>query len=402
MLRRPDPSMEGMSGTQPKRRQMAKESIYLDHNATAPLRPEARAALYAALDLTGNPSSVHTHGRKLRDLIETGRSQVARLAGAETRQVVFTGSATEALTQAIVGGARAFAAGAVAISAGEHAAVAKAADATGLPVWTIPVSADGRVDLDQLRAALLRADEENITLLVAVHWVNNETGVVQPIGPISVLVGPTRHTLVIDAVQALGKLDLDFAASAADMVAISGHKIGAPAGIGALLVKGHADTVRLIPGGGQEQGRRGGTESAALISAFGAAAAAERMNMEAAAALTKRVEDGLRAMAPDVVIFGESAERLGNVVNFAVPGIRNATAMMALDLAGLSVSAGSACSSGKVGASHVLLAMGVERDLADCALRVSFGWNSKAEDAEAFLAGFETILARHKRAGKAA
>ena len=381
---------------------MAKESIYLDHNATAPLRPEARAALYAALDLTGNPSSVHAHGRKLRDLMETGRQQVARLAGAETRQVVFTGSATEALTQAIVGGARFFSAGAVAISAGEHAAVAKAADATGLPVWTIPLSASGSIDLDQLRSALQRAEAENITLLVAVHWVNNETGVIQPIGPISALVGPTRHTLVIDAVQALGKLDLDFAASAADMLAISGHKIGAPAGIGALLVKGHADTVRLIPGGGQEQGRRGGTESAALISAFGAAAAAERMNIEAVTALAKRVEDGLRAMAPDVVIFGESAYRVGNVVNFAVPGIKNSTAMMSLDLAGLSVSAGSACSSGKVGASHVLLAMGVERDLADCALRVSFGWNSKAEDAEAFLAGFETILVRHKRAGKAA
>lgn len=401
-LRCPVPGMEGMMGAQPQRRQMAKESIYLDHNATAPLRPEARAALYTALELTGNPSSVHAHGRKLRDLIETGRQQVARLAGAETRQVVFTGSATEALTQAIVGGSSTFSAGAVAISAGEHAAVAKAADATGLPVWTIALRPDGSIDLDQLRTLLVRAYEADLTLLVAVHWVNNETGVIQPVSAISALVGPTRHTLVVDAVQALGKLDLDFAASAADMVAISGHKIGAPAGIGALLVKGHADTVRLIPGGGQEQGRRGGTESAALISAFGAAAAAERMNMESVSVLTRRVEDGLREMAPDVVIFGENTDRVGNVVNFAVPGIKNATAMMSLDLAGLSVSAGSACSSGKVGASHVLLAMGVERDLADCALRVSFGWNSRAEDAEAFLVGFETLLARHKRAGKAA
>lgn len=381
---------------------MAKESIYLDHNATAPLRPEARAALLAAVDLTGNPSSVHAHGRKQRDLIETGRAQVARLAGAETRQVVFTGSATEALTQAIVGGAKAFSAGAVVISAGEHAAVAKAAEATGLPVHTIGLSADGRIDLDQLRAVIAKADEDGTTLLVALHWVNNETGVVQPIGAISVLVGPTRHTLVVDAVQALGKLDLDFAASAADMIAVSGHKIGAPAGIGALLVKGHADTVRLIPGGGQEQGRRGGTESAALISAFGAAAAAERMDMSALETLTKRVEDGLKAMASDVVIFGEAADRVGNVVNFAVPGIRNATAMMALDLAGLSVSSGSACSSGKVGASHVLIAMGVSRDLAECALRVSFGWNSTLADADAFLAGFETILVRQRRAGKAA
>lgn len=391
-----------MLGAQAHGKQMAKESIYLDHNATAPLRPEARAALYAALDFTGNPSSVHGHGRKLRDLIETGRQQVARLVGAQTRQVVFTGSATEALTQAIVSGARVFSAGAVAISAGEHAAVARAADATGLPVWTIPLCADGRIDLDQLRAALHRAEAENITLLVAVHWINNETGVIQPIGAISALVGPTRHTLVIDAVQAFGKLDLDFAASAADMIAVSGHKIGAPAGIGALLVKGHADTVRLIPGGGQEQGRRGGTESAALISAFGAAAAAKPVDLAAVSLLTKKVEDGLRDLAPDVVIFGTEAERVGNVVNFAVPGLGNATAMMALDLMGLSVSSGSACSSGKVGASHVLLAMGVPRELAECALRVSFGWNSTEGDADAFLAGFATVLTRQRRTGKAA
>jgi cysteine desulfurase len=381
---------------------MAKESVYLDHNATAPLRPEARAALLAAYELTGNPSSVHSHGRKLRDLIETGRQQVARLAGAETRQVVFTGSATEALTQAVFAGARFFSVGAIAISAGEHAAVARAAEVTGVPVWTIGLTADGRIDLDQLRLVLQRADDENVSLLVAVHFVNNETGVVQPIGAISALVGPTRHTLVVDAVQALGKLDLDFAASAPDMMAISGHKIGAPTGIGALLVKGHADTVRLIPGGGQEQGRRGGTEAAPLISAFGAAAAAGQMDMGSVSALTRRVEEGLRAMAPDVVIFGESVERVGNVVNFAVPGVRSTTAMMALDLAGLSVSSGSACSSGKVGVSHVLLAMGVDRDLAECALRVSFGWNSKAEDAEAFLAGFETVLNRQRRAGQAA
>ncbi|PXA98903.1 cysteine desulfurase [Nostoc sp. 3335mG] len=381
---------------------MARTSVYLDHNATTPLRPEARAAMLHALDLVGNPSSVHAHGRALRDLIETGRSQVARLAGAEPRQVVFTGSATEALTQAIVGGAKTFSAGAVAVSAGEHAAATKAAEATGLPIWTIGLDSDGRIDLGQMRKLLERADAEGISLLAAVHWVNNETGVVQPIGPISALVGPTRHTLVIDAVQALGKRDLDFAASAADMVAVSGHKIGGPAGIGALLVKGHADLVRLIPGGGQEQGRRGGTESAALVSAFGAAAAAEAVNMELVSGLVNRVETGLKAMAPDVVVFGDGVERVGNVVNFAVPGVRNATAMMALDLQGLSVSAGSACSSGKVGASHVLLAMGVPRELAECALRVSFGWNSTPADAEAFLAGFETILVRQRRPGQAA
>lgn len=381
---------------------MSKPAIYLDHNAASPLRPEARAAMLAGLELVGNPSSVHAHGRALRDLMETGRRQVARLAGAEPKQLVFTGSATEAITQAIVGGAKAFAASAIVVGAGDHAAVIKAAESTGLPLWTIGLDADGRIDLDQLASALARADAENLTLLMALHWVNNETGVVQPMARINALVGPTRHTLFIDAVQAFGKLELEFAGSAPDMMAISGHKIGAPTGIGALLVKAHADTVRLIPGGGQEQGRRGGTESAALIAAFGAAAAATAYNAHAMSALTDRVECSLRAMAPDVVIFGQSAERTGNVVNFAVPGIRNATAMMALDLAGLSVSSGSACSSGKVGASHVLAAMGVDKDLADCALRVSFGWNSTVEDADAFLAGYQNILMRQRRTGQAA
>lgn len=381
---------------------MAKETVYLDHNAASPLRPEARAALLAGLDLVGNPSSVHAHGRALRNLMETGRRQVAALAGAEPRQVVFTGSATEAITQAVIAGARYFQAGAIVLTAGEHAAVLKAAEATGLPVWTIGLNGDGCIDLDQMSALLARAETEGTTLFVAVHWINNETGVVQPIERINAMVGPTRHTLFVDAVQALGKLPLEFAASAPDMMAISGHKIGAPAGIGALLVKAHADTVRLIPGGGQEQGRRGGTESAALIAAFGAVAAAAHYVGEEMEALTARIETGLAALAPDVVIFGQGATRIGNVTNFAVPGLGNATAMMALDLAGLSVSSGSACSSGKVGASHVLAAMGVPKDIASCALRVSFGWNSTMADAEAFLAGFETLLSRQKRGGKAA
>lgn len=381
---------------------MTRQAVYLDHNAAAPLRPEARETLLHALTLTGNPSSVHAHGRALRDLLDTARRQVARLAGAEPRQVVFTGSATEALTQAIVGGARAFAVRAIAVSAGEHAAVLKAAEATGLPVWTVGLDAQGRIDLDQLAQVLQRADAEGVSLLVALHWVNNETGVIQPMARINALVGPTRHTLVVDAVQALGKLDLDFAASAPDMLAISGHKIGAPAGVGALLLKSHADGVRLIPGGGQEQGRRGGTEAAALIAAFGAAAAATQYDRQAMLDLSQRVEAGLKTMAPDVVVFGAEAERTGNVVNFAVPGVSNATAMMALDLMGLSVSSGSACSSGKVGPSHVLSGMGVPRALAECALRVSFGWSSTIEDAEAFLAGFETVLSRRARGGKAA
>jgi cysteine desulfurase len=393
--------MEDMIGAHaPHGKPMTRPAIYLDHNAASPLLPEAREALVAALDLVGNPSSVHGHGRALRNLIDTARAQVAELAGAERKQVVFTGSATEAITQAIVGGAKAFAASTIVISAGEHAAVAKAAEATGLPVITIALLADGGIDLDQL-ASVVAGAEGN--LLVALHWVNNETGVVQDIARINAIVGPTRHTLFIDAVQAFGKLPLDFAASAPDMMAVSGHKIGAPAGIGALLVKAHADTVRLIPGGGQEQGRRGGTEAAALIAAFGAAAAAIEARYRAAdpARLINRLEADLKSSIPGLMIFG--ANRLGNVSNFAVPGVKNATAMMGLDLLGLSVSSGSACSSGKVGPSHVLAAMGVAPELADCALRVSLGWNSTVDDVNAFVTGYQSILARHRaRQGQAA
>lgn len=384
----------------PHGKPMTRPAIYLDHNAASPLLPEAREALVAALDLVGNPSSVHGHGRALRNLIDTARAQVAELAGAERKQVVFTGSATEAVTQAISGGAKSFVASTVVISAGEHAAVAKAAEATGLPVVTIRLLPDGSIDLDQL-ASVVAGAEGN--LLVALHWVNNETGVVQDIARINAIVGPTRHTLFIDAVQAFGKLPLDFAASAPDMMAVSGHKIGAPAGIGALLVKAHADTVRLIPGGGQEQGRRGGTEAAALIAAFGAAAASIEARYRTAdpARLINRLEADLKSSIPGMVIFG--ANRLGNVTNFAVPGVKNATAMMGLDLLGLSVSSGSACSSGKVGPSHVLAAMGVAPELADCALRISLGWNSTVDDVNAFVTGYQSILARQRaRQGQAA
>ncbi|WP_172123175.1 aminotransferase class V-fold PLP-dependent enzyme [Devosia sp. 919] len=375
---------------------MKQSAIYLDHAAAAPLLPAARDALVAALELAGNPSSVHGHGRKLRNLIEAARDQVARLAGAERRQVVFTGSATEAITQAIVGGARAFAASAVLVSAGEHTAVLKAAASTGLPVRAIGLRPDGQIDLDQLAAQLAQADAANETLLVALHWVNNETGVVQPVSRINALVGPTRHTLFIDAAQAFGKLPLDFAASAPDMMAVGGHKIGAPAGVGALLVKSHADEVRLIPGGGQEQGRRGGTEAAALIAAFGAAASAFPELYAAAdtSALVSRLENGLNRLGAGVVVFG--ADRVGSITNFAIPGMASATTMMALDLMGLSVSSGSACSSGKVSSSHVLTAMGVAPELASCALRVSLGWNSSAAEVDALLAAIETILQRHR------
>lgn len=377
---------------------MMRQPIYLDHNASAPLLPEARAAFVAALDLIGNPSSVHSQGRALRALIDDARGRVAALAGAERDQVVFTGSATEAITQAIVGGAKAFGVDAIVVSAGDHAAVLKAAEATGLPVKRIGLDADGLIRVAEIAAAIAEADMVGMRLLVAVHLVNNETGVVQPVDRIEMLVGPSPHYLFVDAVQAFGKVQLEFASRAPDLVAVSGHKIGGPAGIGALLMKGHAAEVRLIPGGGQESGRRGGTESAAAIAGFGAAAAAfpDRFYHANVSELVRTVEDGMRLIAPDLVVFGGRADRIGNVSNFAVPGLQNSVAMMGLDLAGLSVSSGSACSSGKVGPSHVLAAMGIPAVLAECAMRVSFGWSSSIEDVEAYLKGFGEVVGRHK------
>lgn len=384
---------------------MTRQAVYLDHSASAPLLPEARAALLGALDQTGNPSSVHGHGRALRNLIETARGQVAKLAGAERTQVVFTGSATEAIAQAIVGGAKAFGVGGIVVSAGEHAAVLKAAEATGLPVKQVGLDTDGVIRVEDIATALKAADAIGMTLLVCVHLVNNETGVIQPVDRIEMLVGPSPHYLFVDAVQAFGKVGLEFSARAPDMVAVSGHKIGAPAGVGALLMKGHADQVRLIPGGGQETGRRGGTESAAAIAAFGAAAASfpGRFYDANVSELVRVAEDGMRMIAPGLVVFGERADRIGNVTNFAVPGLKSSVAMMGLDLLGLSVSSGSACSSGKVGPSHVLAAMGVAPELSECAMRVSFGWNSTLSDVEAYLQGFGEVFGRHaSRQGRAA
>lgn len=384
---------------------MTQSAIYLDHNASAPLLPEARAAMAAALDLSGNPSSVHGHGRALRNLIETARGQVARVAGAERSQVVFTGSATEAITQAIVGGAKAFNVDGIVVSGGEHMAVLKAAEAAGLPVTKVGLDEDGLIRVDEIAAAVATADAAGQRLLVCVHLVNNETGVIQPIERMEMLIGPTPHHLFVDAVQGFGKLNLEFSSRAPDMTAVSAHKIGGPAGVGALLMKGHADAARLIPGGGQEQGRRGGTESAAAIAGFGAAAETfpRRFYEANVSELIRIAEAGMRSVAPDLVVFGEKADRIGNVSNFAVPGLRNSAAMMGLDLLGLSVSSGSACSSGKVGPSHVLAAMGVSPELAECAMRLSLGWSSTADDVEGFLKGFGEVVGRHRsRHGRAA
>ena len=375
------------------------ERVYLDHAASAPLRAEAAAAMHEAWGQAGNPSSLHTAGRAARRILEESREAIAAALGARPAEVIFTSGGTEANNLILLGalGARRERPR-VAIGGGAHPSVAGIAERIPDRVDVLALDATGR----------LRPDLAAIgpgTALVSVLLVNNETGVVQPVDRIEVLVGASPHYLFVDAVQAFGKIGLEFSARAPDMMAVSAHKIGGPAGVGALLMKGHADQVRLIPGGGQETGRRGGTESAALIAGFGAAAAAfaDRYYAAGTAALVDKTEAGLRALAPDAVIFGGAVERIGNTSNFAVPGLKNAVAMMGLDLKGISISSGSACSSGKVGPSHVLKAMGVPTELGDCAMRLSVGWDSTKADIEAFLDGFNAVLERHRqRRGKAA
>lgn len=373
-------------------------AIYLDHNATTALLPAAREALCAALDATGNPASVHAHGRAARALVEKARRAVAARAGARPADIVFTGSATEAIAGALRSAPQTLDVAEIILSSAEHMAALKGAEAAGVPVTTIGVGPEGLVDLDTLARALAAADAAGRRALVVLHAVNNETGVVQPYAEVAALVAPTPHLLLVDAVQLFGRRPLDFTSLKADMMAVSGHKIGAASGVGALIVGPRAEAIRLLPGGGQEQGRRSGTEAVALIAAFGAAAEAFPGAWDEARlmALRDRVETGLLELAPDRAIFGAGAPRMGHVSNFAVPGLVSANALMGLDLMGVSISSGSACASGKVTRSHVLDAMGVDRALAEGGLRVSFGWSSTKADADGFLSAFAEILRRHK------
>ncbi len=372
------------------------DRVYLDHAASSPLLEEVRGEMIETLGLHGNPSSVHKEGRDLARLIEGARVKVARAAGASRNQVVFTGSATEALTQAIVGGVRALGLTRIVVSAGEHSAVRRAAEICGVPFEVVGLDGSGSIDMEALSRAVHDLTDAGHTALIVVHQVNNETGVVQDIGRIGALVGPTPHYLVVDGVQGFCRLPVDFASGAIDMMAVSAHKIGGPAGVGALFVKEHCDQVCLVPGGGQELGRRGGTPSAALISGFGVAAdiAPQRFERNRLSALIERFEKGLRGIVPGVAVFGEAAERAGNISSFALPGLSSETALMGLDLKGISVSAGSACSSGKLSASRVLGAMGIDEETAGCALRVSVGWNSSEKDVDRALGAIREIYQR--------
>ena len=355
------------------------DRIYLDWNATAPLRPQARAAVLAALDSSGNPSSVHAEGRAARRLIEEAREKVAALVAAEPRNVVFTSGGTEANMLALTpaSGPDGKAPDRLLISALEHPSVLAGGRFAAAAVQRVPATGDGRIDLAALADAL--AALEGRRALVSLMLANNETGVVQPVSEAARLTHEAGGVLHVDAVQAAGRIPCDINAIGADLLTLSGHKIGAPKGVGAVVRRDAAVPfpAPLIRGGGQERGARAGTENVAGIAAFGAAAAAALVDLGAEAgdmrALRDRLEAGLRSASPDIVVFGAGAERLPNTTLFALNGMKAETAVIAFDLEGVAVSSGAACSSGKVQPSHVLAAMGVPPQLARAAVRVSLG-----------------------------
>jgi cysteine desulfurase len=366
--------------------------VYLDHNATSPLRPEAMAAMTAALGQAANPSSVHAAGRRARATVEDARTTVAALVGARAEEVIFTSGGTEANALALMSAAGS--ATRLIIGATEHEAVAANAAASGLLVEIWPVDPEGVADLAWLQARLgaLSADERPC---VALMLANNETGVIQPVVEAAALVHGAKGWLHVDAVQAAGKVAINMAALGADTLALSAHKLGGPQGVGALVQAQAARLRPIIRGGGQERGLRAGTENVAGIAGFGAAAAAALRDIASVAGQALwRDRAAVPLKAAGALVVGEGAARLPNTLCVAAPGFSSQLQVMGLDLEGVMVSAGAACSSGRVKPSGVLTAMGLS-DLADCAIRASGGSTTTQDDWDRFAEVWRAAYGRH-------
>jgi cysteine desulfurase len=374
--------------------------VYLDWNASAPLRSEARKALVAAHELTANPSSVHGEGRMARRAIEQAREQVAALVGADPRNVIFTSGGTEAnalaLTPFIEQAADKRPFDRLLISAIEHPSVRAGGRFAPRDIAEVPVGMNGVVDLTALERMLASGGRALVSIMAA----NNETGVVQPLREAAEIVHRYGSLLHADAVQATGRRPLDIKALGADLLTLSAHKLGGAKGAGALIKRDDALHFPdpLIKGGGQERGARAGTENIAGIAAFGAAAAAVRMGLSGEMAhmmaLRQRLEAGLRRLTPEAVVFGCEADRLPNTTLVAVPGGKAETLVIGFDLEGVAVSSGSACSSGKVAPSHVLAAMGVPPELARGAIRISTGGTTTNAEIDQFLQVWKKLVER--------
>jgi cysteine desulfurase len=379
------------------------DRVYLDWNATTPLRDEARRAMGDALDLPGNASSVHAEGREARKWIEGARAAVAKAVGAQPRNIVFTSGGTEANALALAPGIRRGTGPAVerlVVSAIEHASVLSGGRFPPTQIEAVRVTPAGIVDLDHLRE-LLRSGPP---ALASVMLANNETGAIQPIAEVAEIVHAAEGLLHVDAIQAFGKIPFDMGETGADLLTLSAHKVGGPKGVGALVLsEGLSGLEPLLRGGGQELSRRAGTENVAGIAAFGAAATAAIAALPAEGrrleALRERLENGLRTTS-GVIIFSDSVQRLPNTTLFTVPGLKAETAVIGFDLAGIAVSSGSACSSGKVQPSHVLEAMGFGADIAQGAVRLSMGWSTRDADVDRCLEGWRRLADNLLKGGR--
>jgi cysteine desulfurase len=370
------------------------DRVYLDWNATTPLRPEARQAMAAAWDMAGNPSSVHAEGRQARRLVEDARATVSAAVGARPQDVVFTSGGTEANALALTPGLSGGAGGPVRrllVSAIEHTSVLSGGRFSPETIGTIQVTGSGLIDIDHLRGLLA----DGPPALVSVMLANNETGALQPVGEVADIVHEAGGLVHVDAIQALGKIPFDIKSMKADLVTLSAHKIGGPKGVGALVLADEAQGLEpLLRGGGQEMGRRAGTENVAGIAAFGAAVRAAtavlKDDAERLHGLRSRLEGGLKE-TPGMILFAADAPRLPNTTLFTVPGLKAETAVIGFDLGGIAVSSGSACSSGKVQPSHVLAAMGFGRELAEGAVRLSLGWSTSEADIDLALEAWRKL-----------
>ncbi len=386
---------------------MAEHRAYLDYNASAPLLPAARVAVVAALD-AANPSSVHAEGRAARRLVEDARRDVAALVNAKPDHVFFTSGATEAAVTLLSPdwrmGRAALRMARLYVSEADHPCVLNGGRFAREKIVRIGVTPDGIIDLEALGLALASHDKAEGLPLVAMHAANNETGVIQPIVEIATIVKAAGGLLVVDAVQAAGRIPLDMSAPYADYLILSSHKLGGPKGIGAIVAA--SDLMMpapLVTGGGQEKGHRGGTENLAAIAGFGAAAReglAGLADIEVVRQRRDAIEAIVTELVPDAEIFGKRVERLANTTFFAIPSAKAETVQIAFDLAGVALSAGSACSSGKVGPSHVLKAMGHGEE--GGALRVSIGAATTADDVEQFRKALAGIVARRAARERAA
>jgi cysteine desulfurase len=370
---------------------------YLDWAAGAPLRPAAREAVCIALDLAGNPSSVHAEGRRARAAVETARASVAALVGADGGKVVFTSGATEANVTALSPSLCGNGAPLLLVSAVEHPSVAAGGRFAANEVVAVPVDERGVVRLDRLSEMLAVAAGEGRRPLVSVMLANKETGVIQPVAEAARIVHGAGGLLHVDAVQAAGRVPVSMADLDIDLMSLSSHKLGGPKGAGALVLRDGLALPPLLTGGGQETRRRAGTEAVPAIAGFGAAAReaeASLAEMPRLSALRDWLEAEFDTICGETIVFGRAAPRLPTTSCFAVPGLAAETAVIALDLDGVAVSSGAACSSGKVAASAVLTAMGVPSEVARGAIRVSLGWETQVDDVARFLAAWRKLVAR--------